>query len=773
MASSALRTSPAPATGRTTHGTTRRGLRTWHHSSSERDDLGEPAAASSAAEGNRNMYSSHNGVASSPSLPPVAPPAPRETEIGPQSQGRFGSDAAPTGSTLRNNTHPTAFNALSSPCGTLRRTSLQRAVDADGAMEEVMNQNDRRTRRRILSNAGGVQRALPNTEMYASMEDVDSGTVTLSVECFNEMKRDIDRYKRVTNDLCSSIEVWKAKCESFEEAAKSAKITAEYISHTPSSSASRSSSIMATPPGGKKVSVLKSALFNDLSLKKIPYPLTTHFSSLFDEMTRYAHMYTSEVCMASWSSLHSTLIWPPNEVIQEDRRIRDWRGRCVKVNEFKPEIVDKNGDLRFIGAPLLDISPMSEDVPDGKVIIKSAFLPLCPHEEAARGTMFSSSQDMKENFIGQCVLSVINEAMVTRPSEEMQALAYRLASESDILKKRFEVVCRQVLSGRKKHTKDIYFSTLGYASLSAPKSRTFDNGNSATRDNEEREAYSRLHRLRPDGTRDTSFWRMASFAEICSETLNSVPSELEHANDVDVLFGNKAARLTYRQFRKYPIDGGDETSVLSIIRLDALMTSVIDNFASRTYTPCTTDITHDLSADCADDIETNKKCWRGVKGGTIPLDVIRRFRSLLPLASSQFHCTVLDTIKDVLSKEGFPADLELGVQHDGSLNSRLYNCKREFTLAFRYPPNGRYYIAVTQDAFSRYVCSWVGSVNDCYILQSPSLDANFTPFDGQASLDMVESDDELPETLIPLARVSSSDRVLSFDDEEVEDHEIL
>lgn len=39
--------------------------------------------------------------------------------------------------------------------------------------------------------------------------------------------------------------------------------------------------------------------------------------------------------------------------------------------------------------------------------------------------------------------------------------------------------------------------------------------------------------------------------------------------------------------------------------------------------------------------------------------------------------------------------------------------------------NGQYYIALTLYDFNYYICNWLGTVQNCYILRASSVDSSF------------------------------------------------
>lgn len=99
-----------------------------------------------------------------------------------------------------------------------------------------------------------------------------------------------------------------------------------------------------------------------------------------------------------------------------------------------------------------------------------------------------------------------------------------------------------------------------------------------------------------------------------------------------------------------------------------------------------------------------------MKGATIPFNIILVFRAILPMAASKLQQSVLDKVKCVMDDEGITGHLELGVRKSESINDLLSNDKRVYIFEIRYTPNGRYYNALTNNSFRKYICAGVGSV---------------------------------------------------------------
>lgn len=77
-----------------------------------------------------------------------------------------------------------------------------------------------------------------------------------------------------------------------------------------------------------------------------------------------------------------------------------------------------------------------------------------------------------------------------------------------------------------------------------------------------------------------------------------------------------------------------------------------------------------------------------------------------------------------------------------SIKLKLSNGSRKKTIAFRYSPNSRYYVALTFEASGEHVCQRIGWVSDYFILQAPPLESAFNASTGHSSIVLGESDDE-------------------------------
>lgn len=91
---------------------------------------------------------------------------------------------------------------------------------------------------------------------------------------------------------------------------------------------------------------------------------------------------------------------------------------------------------------------------------------------------------------------------------------------------------------------------------------------------------------------------------------------------------------------------------------------------------------------------------------------------------------------------GVEVERELSVHVPGSEYARMRNDTREYTVCFKMPSDGHYYITLTVYAFKEPVCDWFGLVNGCYILDALFLDSQLLPFCSEFLLKMVNESHE-------------------------------
>ena len=502
----------------------------------------------------------------------------------------------------------------------------------------------------------------------------------------------------------------------------------------------------------------ESLFFDDMKKMKLPFELINILRQLYRDISFYAHQYTSEVCSSLMEDIMSIVKWEPNMTCDEEdenEMLRDWRGRCITTENFRDKILSNNETSHPSGAPLISLISQS----NGSYLVNCLSFPLCPMEEAFKGTMYTTSEDSEKNFIGQAAIILLKSKYCGEVSSELCEKIFNYSVKSSQLLIRFQNACRQAISTRKNKCKELYFTALGYSlvtkgtqkGLSLQSLKDFLSNKKINLE----EAYRKLYRKLENGTRDTNFWRLAPFSDICTDD-NRDENELETRKDH--LFVNEPARIAFKAFRKYDLGEKGDASIMSLIRFDAVMTRIIDSFKDLISQ---IDIQLDeinqkiQSSDRVDErnkdndvivengVEKNNNlrslsknnsseiCITGklkTRGGSIPTESTKQLKKILPVAAAQALNQVLQIFKRKLSGSKFVLSQELSVQSSGSEKDRLGNNERKYTYAFRHPENNRYYISLTAEAFTKLICPWYGAVSDCFVLQSKKLYGPYLPF---------------------------------------------
>lgn len=174
-------------------------------------------------------------------------------------------------------------------------------------------------------------------------------------------------------------------------------------------------------------------------------------------MTTYGHLIKTQFCKSKWSDIYKSIKWSPNEVACGGHIfIHNWRGRAIEHPKFEKKDMYRDQDIRSIGVSLLDIVFSAND--EKKVVVRSDVFPTCPHEEAMRRIIYTSSFENVANFTGQYLLNILQYFITEKPSDEIQQTV--LAAGSYVLRKRLNTVCGQVVGVRKTNTREFLFSGL-------------------------------------------------------------------------------------------------------------------------------------------------------------------------------------------------------------------------------------------------------------------------------------------------------------------------
>lgn len=136
-------------------------------------------------------------------------------------------------------------------------------------------------------------------------------------------------------------------------------------------------------------------------------------------------------------------------------------------------------------------------------------------------------------------------------------------------------------------------------------------------------------------------------------------------------------------------------------------------------------------------IHFQKRYVRFGKREVISREGATRLKTLFPNAaiSLQNFWLKKSKVKDKLSVAQLQA--ELFVKDDGSEEEQLDNQNSFSTSVGKVPVNGNSYIALTSHASKQHICDWMGSILECYVLRSKSLNDPFENVDSQNVLEAV------------------------------------
>lgn len=575
--------------------------------------------------------------------------------------------------------------------------------------------------------------------------------VKLSVEEYNTLKRRLETAERLNVFLESSGSLWKAECERLKIELNKALINSECKSlskdfaKTPSTSASGNNSCrrnVRLHSMEKDRMLLKKELLD----MNVAHLLSIHIYSFFDNCTVFAHYYISEVCEARWFKLNDEMSWAPNEVNSTNEMIRDWRGRCLQKTGFTNMENVPQSELSKIGAPLLHCVKTEGNQTEPHYNVAGAFIPICPFQEAFKGNLFSSTEKHVKNFILSGIVSIMSEYGDIGSNPEERPITMNILKElvgnSKTLPKVFKAKCNEVLSSRKKAAKDYYFNMLGYSSIFAKRGQEVNKVLEDARCRERKEAHAKMWKENSSGLRDTSWWRRATFSDICRSGCDSGWSGETERPGTDELFRNDVARRAFQKFLKYGGTSSSETSISSLIRFDAIMTDAIDSLANNIDAMQTIQVCHTGTDTVPPDVVINRPTIPS-RGGTVPQESLRKLKLLLPLAARNLLCFCYKIFRKRCPECSESECVETGVAQGVTIEERLKNNSRVHTICFKMPDTGQYYIALTLYAFKEFLCEWMGNVNDCYILHSRSLNDPFVPFQSEYPLETIyESDEE-------------------------------
>lgn len=166
------------------------------------------------------------------------------------------------------------------------------------------------------------------------------------------------------------------------------------------------------------------------------------------------------------------------------------------------------------------------------------------------------------------------------------------------------------------------------------------------------------------GNRDTTFWRTADFVDILSNRLVSNPLRLSTVKGVDIFFMNDGETEANNLFKKYSFSEFEETSTMTIVSIDAFLSSTIDSISSPL--PCTT-LVHNGK------VGQRNGDKRAGKGRSSQIDSVHILQHLPPQAASNFYKSVIEVITNEIDKRAVSVSWEFGAIVGNPDKERLHH----------------------------------------------------------------------------------------------------
>lgn len=97
---------------------------------------------------------------------------------------------------------------------------------------------------------------------------------------------------------------------------------------------------------------------------------------------------------------------------------------------------------------------------------------------------------------------------------------------------------------------------------------------------------------------------------------------------------------------------------------------------------------------------------------------------------------------EMINRSLEPNNLQFVSASSGNIVYHVEKSKRFHTVLFYYLSNGLFYLSLTNKAFAKYICPWIGVVSDGYILNSTSINKVLQVFKNSIKLDVICDRDE-------------------------------
>lgn len=558
----------------------------------------------------------------------------------------------------------------------------------------------------------------------------DGGRENELVKVIHELKANIAQLRKDNKQLHKFIEVLeeskKDKYRELDRVRAENGVLRNAAAHGRSRSRSMDkfgpTSTGMSPALKETLSIKRKLIGSGIENKFIPSVYAVH-----EDMRTMGRHLAMEIIQSARRKKIAPVDWFPNAATEDIQVVREWRGRVLMVKGC--------GDIPHV-AEVPNIHPLGAifyNTSTGEDNLKSfttGAVPLCPMTISRDGQFFTTSErNIKDLIADTC--SEVYEAENQEYTAEDVVLCRNQASESLVLHNKLLKAAGEYIGARKKALKTTFFQLLGFEFIVKTYLKSETDEETKERLLQHEEAHKRLLRKDWNGRSQTDWWRTALFEDICSSVTEPVTNR--EVTGEDILFRNEPARRAFEAFRGRILEPDDDASIMTLIRVDAWITAVIEDLSRKKSVS-------DL----------------GKRGGMETLVLRERYKTLLvESAENLLQCccrSLMNSVKESTDSRS-RLRMEFTVGKHKEMERRLRNNVRLHTIAFQYPGNNHFYIAVRHETFTSLICSWYGKVQDCYILFSRGRGHPMQKFEVNYEFDALHDSDE--EIIDSTARTSS------------------
>lgn len=167
-----------------------------------------------------------------------------------------------------------------------------------------------------------------------------------------------------------------------------------------------------------------------------------------------------------------------------------------------------------------------------------------------------------------------------------------------------------------------------------------------------------------------------------------------------------------------------ETSLTTLIKFDAIMTSAIDSLSNMTHK--IKNYGNKNNRRSFSSVDDDRQAISN-KEGTVPQKSIRRMKEIFSVIASNQLLFCHARFCRMVANKSEQEQARLANRSSGSVDGKMYNQNRSYTICFRIPDTGYYYVGLTINVFQGFICDCMGNVSDCYILYSRTSEGPFLP----------------------------------------------